>query len=95
MDKDLIDTAPSALSGSATGLGYSNDLSTILSLSQYIINLGYKAVPSQNDTALSIPLAIEAGLGEYARNGLLITKKFIHFMNNRIYISKIKCNNRE
>ncbi len=85
MDKDLIDTAPSALSGSATGLGYSNDLSTILSLSQYIINLGYKAVPSQNDTALSIPLAIEAGLGEYARNGLLITKKF----GPRVRISKI------
>ena len=85
MDKDLIDTAPSALSGSATGLGYSNDLSNILSLSQYIINLGYKAVPSQNDTALSIPLAIEAGLGEYARNGLLITKKF----GPRVRISKI------
>ena len=85
MDKDLIDTAPSALSGAATGLGYSNDLSSALSLAQYIINLGYKAVASQNDTALSIPLAIEAGLGEYARNGLLITKKF----GPRVRISKI------
>lgn len=85
MDKELIDTAPSALSGTATGLGYSNDLSSALSLSQYIINLGYQAVASQNDTALSIPLAIEAGLGEYARNGLLITKEF----GPRVRISKI------
>ena len=86
MDKDLIDTAPSALSGAATGLGYSNDLSSALSLAQYIINLGYKAVASQNDTALSIPLAIEAGLGEYARNGLLITKKFGPPENFAIYL---------
>lgn len=29
-----------------------------------------------NDISLSIPLAIEAGLGELGRNGLLITKDF-------------------
>ncbi len=31
---------------------------------------------SLNDTALTIPLAIQAGLGEYGRHGLLITKEF-------------------
>jgi len=29
-----------------------------------------------NDTALSIPLAIDAGLGELGRNGLLITPEY-------------------
>ena len=76
MDYDLIRTVPSALSGAATGLGYSHDALVVLSLAQYIRNLGYNAVASMNDTALAIPLAIKAGLGEYGRNGLLITKEF-------------------
>jgi len=39
----------------------------------FIRNLGYEAIQCGNDTALSIPLAIDAGLGELGRNGLLIT----------------------
>ncbi len=76
MDFDLIQTVPSALSGTATGLGYSQDALVLLSLAQYIRNLGYQAYASMNDTALAIPLAIQAGLGEYGRHGLLITKEF-------------------
>lgn len=76
MDQDLIETVPSALSGAATGLGYSQDALVLLSLAQYIRNLGYQAVASMNDTALAIPLAIQAGLGEYGRHGLLITPEF-------------------
>jgi reductive dehalogenase len=76
MDYDLVKTVPSALSGAATGLGYSRDIVTVLSLAQYIQNLGYRAVASLNDTALAIPLAIRAGLGEYGRHGLLITSEF-------------------
>jgi reductive dehalogenase len=76
MDYDLIRTVPSALSGVATGLGYSQDALVLLSLAQYIRNLGYQAIASMNDTALAIPLAIQAGLGEYGRHGLLITKEF-------------------
>ena len=72
MDNDLIATAPSALAGAATGLGYSHDAVVLLALAQYIRNLGYRAVPSMNDTALAIPLAIAAGIGEYGRNGLVI-----------------------
>ena len=73
MDAELIQTAPSALSGTATGLGYSQDAAVLLTLAQYIKNLGYEAVPSMNDTALAIPFAIQAGLGEYGRHGLVIT----------------------
>ncbi|MEZ4711058.1 MAG: reductive dehalogenase [Caldilineaceae bacterium] len=76
MDYDLIRTVPSALSGAATGLGYSHDALVVLSIAQYIRNLGYNAIASMNDTALAIPLAIKAGLGEYGRLGLLITKEF-------------------
>jgi len=76
MDYDLLRTVPSALSGAATGLGYSHDALVVLSIAQYIRNLGYNAVASMNDTALAIPLAIKAGLGEYGRHGLLITKEF-------------------
>ncbi len=76
MDHDLTRTAPSALAGTATGLGYSLDSVVLLTIAQYLRNLGYEAVPSMNDTALAIPYALEAGLGEYARNGLLITPEF-------------------
>lgn len=76
MDYDLIRTVPSALSGAATGLGYSHDAMVVLSITQYIRNLGYNAYASMNDSALAIPLAIKAGLGEYGRNGLLITPEF-------------------
>ena len=85
MDYDLIRTVPSALSGAATGLGYSHDALVVLSLAQYVRNLGYQAIASMNDTALAIPLAIQAGLGEYGRNGLLITKEF----GPRIRLGKI------
>ena len=76
MDYDWIRTVPSALSGAATGLGYSHDALVVLSLTQYIRNLGYRAIASMNDTSTAIPYAIQAGLGEYGRNGLLITKAF-------------------
>ena len=73
MDQKLVSTVPSALSGAATGLGYSHDALVVLALAQFIRNLGYKAVASMNDSSLAIPMAIEAGLGEYGRHGLLIT----------------------
>ena len=76
MDHDLTRTAPSALAGTATGLGYSLDSVVLLTIAQYIRNLGYQAIPSMNDTALAIPYALEAGLGEYGRHGLLITPEF-------------------
>ena len=76
MDSHLIDTAPSALSGAATGMGYSQDALVLLTLSQFIRNLGYRAVPSMNDSALAIPYAVQAGLGEYGKHGLVITPEF-------------------
>ena len=85
MDDGLIKTAPSALSGAATGLGYSRDAMVLLATAQYIRNLGYQAIASMNDTALAIPLAIQAGLGEYGRHGLVITPE----LGPRMRIGKI------
>lgn len=69
-------TSPSLISCAATGLGYSNMAETASKLAAFIRTLGYKAIPSGNDTALSIPIAIQAGLGELGRNGLLVTPQY-------------------
>jgi epoxyqueuosine reductase len=76
MDFGLTATVPSALSGSATGLGYTHDTVVLLTLTQYIRNLGYRAVASMNDSALAIPLAVQAGFGEVGRHSLLITEEY-------------------
>lgn len=76
MDRELINTVPSALSGAATGLGYTFDGVAIITLAQYIRNMGYRAYATLNDSALCIPLALQAGLGEVGRHGLLINEKY-------------------
>nr|WPM93773.1 reductive dehalogenase [uncultured prokaryote] len=76
MDRDLTATVPSALSGSATGMGYTHDTVVLLTIAQYIRNLGYDAIASMNDSALAIPLAVQAGLGEVGRHSLLITEEY-------------------
>jgi ferredoxin len=75
MDYNKINSSPLEAS-TATGLAYSKMPFITSMLAQMIRNLGYKALPCGNDTALSIPLAIDAGLGELGRNGLLITPQF-------------------
>jgi ferredoxin len=75
MNYNKINSSPLEASA-ATGLGYSKMSFVTSLLAQFIRNLGYKALPCGNDTALSIPLAIDAGLGELGRNGLLITPQF-------------------
>ena len=75
MDQDKINSSPLDAS-TATGIGYSKMSFVTSMLAQLIRNLGYKALPCGNDTALSIPLAVDAGLGKLGRNGLLITPQF-------------------
>ena len=75
-DHYLSKTYPAALSGASTGLGYGTGLYCANTMAQLITNLGYEALASLNDTGLNIPLAIQAGLGEYGRHGLLITPEF-------------------
>jgi hypothetical protein len=76
MDADLLEKSPSVDADTAASLGYSRMGIAAISLAESIRALGYKAVPAMNDTALSIPLAIQAGLGELGRMGLLITPEY-------------------
>ncbi len=76
MDIDGIATSPAVPASAATGAGYSRMAFTLACLAEFIRNLGYRAIQCGNDTALSIPLAVDAGLGEVGRNGLLITPEF-------------------
>jgi epoxyqueuosine reductase len=76
MDYAAINCSPAGPASIATGLGYSKMAFSAGLLAQYIRGLGYQAIPCGNDTACSIPIAIDAGLGEMARNGLLITPEF-------------------
>ena len=76
MDGFAIKTSPSYKACIATGLAYSQMAFLVSCMAEFIRNLGYKAIPMGNDTALSIPLAIDAGIGELGRNGLLITPEY-------------------
>lgn len=88
MEADLVATYPSALAGAATGREYSHEAAVVMQLAAYIRNLGYEATASMNDTGLVIPYAIQAGLGEYARNQMVITPQF----GPRLRFSKIFTN---
>ena len=76
MDELGIATSPELPAAAATGIGYSRLAFTASSLAEFIRNLGYTAVPAGNATGLSVPLAVDAGLGELGRNGLLITPRY-------------------
>jgi hypothetical protein len=85
MDPVGIGTAPAFPAAAATGAGYSKMAFVIACLGEFIRNLGYDAIQMGNDTALSIPLAVDAGLGELGRHGLLITPEF----GSRLRICKV------
>ena len=76
MDYDGIATSPAFTAGAATAQGDSHMALAATSLARYLLELGYRAIPSGNDTALSVPLAIDAGLGECGRHGMLITRDY-------------------
>ncbi|MBN2046191.1 MAG: reductive dehalogenase [Anaerolineales bacterium] len=76
MDYDAFRCAPSHIEGAGAGKQYSSIAETGHKVAIFLNSLGYKAIPCGNDTALSIPIAIQAGLGELGRNNVLITEEF-------------------
>ncbi len=85
MDYEAMATAPSLIEEGATMEGYSQMSKTAFQLSVFLKRLGYKSVPTTNDTALSVPYAIAAGLGELSRIGILVTYKY----GPRVRIAKV------
>ncbi len=85
MDYDGISKSPAFASSTSTAVGYSKMAFAEIELTAFIRRLGYGAIPCGNDIALSVPLAIDAGLGQYGRHGLLITKEF----GPRVRIAKV------
>lgn len=75
-DYYAMSNSPGRLASAATGNGYSRMAFTSYSLAEFIRGLGYRAIPAGNGVGLSIPIAIDAGLGQLGRNGLLVTPKY-------------------
>ena len=76
MDLDLLSRSPASIGEAATALGYSQSVLVVASLAEFIRGLGYQAIPSVNDTAQSVPLAIDAGIGELSRLNKLVSPEF-------------------
>ena len=85
-DPHLMDTFPSALAVSASvGWAASKTTDRDGAMAEFVRGLGYFAIAMADDTSLSIPIAIDAGLGELGRNGLLINPVY----GSNMRISKI------
>lgn len=85
MDDASMQAAPTAQGDLGTMDGYSKMAITAGSLAQFIRKLGYNAIPCGNNTGISVPQAVQAGLGEGGRNGILITPKY----GPRVRLSKV------
>ncbi|TCX51681.1 reductive dehalogenase [Dehalobacter sp. 14DCB1] len=85
MDYEAYRTAPSILHSAAPGKAYSNMGEVAYKLAVFLREMGYNAIPTGNDTSLSVPIAVQAGLGEAGRHGQLITQKF----GPRVRIAKV------
>ena len=76
----LISTAPSHFSGIASADSYSRLKFITTQLSDFICTLGYEAKYREtlgpNLEMLMVPLAIDAGIGEFARNGRVLSPEF-------------------
>lgn len=64
--------APTTIEATSN-MGYSRMHVLAGAVAEFIRGLGWHAIPCGNDTALSVPIAIQAGLGHLGRNGRLIT----------------------
>lgn len=84
-DNDSLKYAPTMLARAASVKAYSDLTNLTLYIAGFIKALGYNAIPSINCTALSIPLAIDAGLGEMGRSGKLINPE----LGAKVRIAKV------
>lgn len=75
MNPNELRRSPGMAASAESSVGYAKMAFAAASLAGFISHLGYNALAANNDTALSIPLAVDAGLGQLGRNGLLLTEQ--------------------
>lgn len=77
MDYEAFRRSPTHVEWAETTATYSREKFTVMHLAEFINRLGYRAWPfGSGGPVIGIPLAVDAGLGELGRNGLLITPEF-------------------
>jgi len=77
-DFELVRTGPSTLNDFETGRVYAQSALVAVELARYIRALGYpaRAHHLRNYGVMMVPVAVDAGLGELARCGYLVSKEF-------------------
>ena len=81
MGVETMSLEASATANGGTGDAYSRMWFTTTRLAEFLFGLGYGAIPIGNDVALSLPMAVDAGLGEVARSGMLVTPKYLSLIH--------------
>ncbi len=78
MNYQRLRYSPGFIDGAEVGFGYLESAKIATALACYIRELGYPAMAHfhVSERVLHVPIAVQAGLGELARNNCLITKKF-------------------
>lgn len=76
MNKRMNQTSPSLMSQAASSIGYTRMGLSSMQMAEFIRIMGYNAIPCKNSTGLSVPMAVDAGLGELGRNSILITPEY-------------------
>lgn len=76
MNRRMYQTSPSLMSQGASSIGYTRMGLSSMQMAEFIRVMGYNAIPCKNSTGLSVPMAVDAGLGEVGRNSILITPEY-------------------
>jgi len=76
MDPAGVACAPTMTHRASVRLTYARLGFLTLGVAEFIRGIGYHAIPMLNETGLSVPLAIDAGLGQLGRHGLLINPRY-------------------
>jgi len=84
-DFHAISNSYGRLASAAVGIAYSRMAFTASTMARFINHLGWRAIASGNGEGLNVPMAIDAGLGQLGRNGILITPKY----GPRVRIAKV------
>ena len=71
-DGMLLKYSPTTTGGLGTSHGYSRMVELAGKMAEFIRLLGYNAIPTVDCASNIVPQAIDAGLGELGRNGLLV-----------------------